>query len=269
MAVLLETRARRDLRELRVATSPWHVRGIAGSHTVVDSRRVRLVWEPRRVTPVYAVPEGDVRGTVEAAGPPRPLTGAESGRPVLDPTVAFDAHTAAGETVRIRTGNGDAVAAFRIHDEALAGFVTIDFDALTWFEEGSEQPAHPRDPFHRIDVHPTRQHVVMSLDGEVVVDTDRARLLAETMLPVRWYLPADAVRVPLEASETSTACAYKGRATYGSARVRDRLLEDLFWTYEHPLSDGRDVQGLLGVYAERLDVVVDGVAQPRPGPFRG
>jgi uncharacterized protein (DUF427 family) len=266
MTVQLEDRARHDLADLRVTPSPWHVRGIAGSETVVDSRRARLVWEPRRVTPVYAVPEEDVRGRMEAAGPPRPLTGPESGRPVLDPSVPFDAHTAAGETIRIRTGDGDDVAAFRIDDEALAGFVTIDFEALSWFEEDSEQPAHPRSPFHRIDVRATDQHVVMSLAGEVVVDTDRARLLAETMLPVRWYLPADAVQVPLEVSDTTTACAYKGRAAYRSARVGGRLLEDLFWTYEHPLSDGRDVQGLLGVYAERLDVVVDGVPQPRHGP---
>jgi uncharacterized protein (DUF427 family) len=266
MTVQLDDRARHDLAELRITRSPWHVRGVAGGKTVVDSRRVRLVWEPKRVTPVYAVPEDDVLGEVEAAGPSRPLTGAESRRPVLDPTVPFDAHTAAGETLLIRVEHGDAVNAFRIDDEALRGSVTVDFDALTWFEEGTEQPAHPRDPFHRIDVHATTRHVVMSFDGEVVVDTDRAHLLAETMLPVRWYLPADAVRVPLEASATSTACAYKGRAAYRSARVGDRLLEDLFWIYEHPLSDGRDVQGLLGVYAERLDVVVDGVPQPRHGP---
>jgi uncharacterized protein (DUF427 family) len=108
----------------------------------------------------------------------------------------------------------------------------------------------------------------MSLDGVVVVDTDRARLLAETMLPLRWYVSVDAVRVPLEASATTTACAYKGRAAYRSARVGERLVEDLFWTYEHPLSDGRDVAGLLGVYAERLDVVVDGTPQPRHGLLR-
>ena len=41
--------------------------------------------------------------------------------------------------------------------------------------------------------------------------------------------------------------------------------QDLFWVYDEPLSDGRDVQGLLGVYAERLDVAVDGVPQPRHG----
>ena len=265
MALQLEDRARHDLGELRLARSPWRIRGLTGTEVVVDTRRAQLVWEPLRVTPVYAVPEEDVRGTIESAGAPRPLTAAESARPVLDPSVPFDAHTAPGEALRIR---GDKIRAFRFQDPRLAGLVAVDFDALTWFEEGTEQLAHPRDPYHRIDVRPTTGHVVMSLDGVVVVDTDRARLLAETMLPLRWYVPVDAVRVPLEASATTTACAYKGRAAYRSARVGERLVEDLFWTYEHPLSDGRDVAGLLGVYAERLDVVVDGTPQPRHGLLR-
>lgn len=263
MALQLEDRARHDLRELRLTRSAWRIRGVAGSDPVIDTHRAMLVWEPRRVTPVYAVPEDDVRGTLDRAGPPRPLTGRESGRPVLDPTVPFDAHTAAGEALVIRGARGAEVAAFRFDDPQLAGLVAVDFDGLTWFEEGTEQLAHPRDPYHRIDVRATTAHVVMSLDGVVVVDTDQAHLLAETLLPLRWYFPADAVRVPLEPSARATACAYKGRAAYRSARVGDRLVEDLFWTYEHPLSDGRDVAGLLGVYAERLDVVVDGVPQPR------
>lgn len=268
MAVQLEDRARHDLGALRLARSPWRVRGLSSGAAVVDTRRALLVWEPRRVTPVYAVPEEDVRGTIEAAGPPRPLTPAERARPVLDPSVSFEAHTAEGGTVLIRTGDGGVVSGFRIHDPELAAHIVLDFDALRWFEEDTEQPAHPRDPFHRIDVRTTDQHLVMSLDGEVIVDTDRAALLGETMLPLRWYVPPDAVRAPLEPSITTTACAYKGTATYRSVRLGDRLVEDLFWTYEDPLPDGRDVRGLLGVYAERLDVTVDGVPQRRHGLLR-
>jgi uncharacterized protein (DUF427 family) len=268
MALQLEDRAREDLDRMRVTRSPWRVHGVADGEPVIDTRGALLVWEPRRVTPVYAVPEEDVRGTLEPAGAPRPLTPAEHARPVLDPSVPFDAHTADGETLRLTTASGSEVGAFRFDDPQLAGLVAVDFRGLAWFEEGTEQIAHPRDPYHRIDVRPTTAHVVMSLDGVVVVDTDRARLLGETMLPLRWYVPADAVRVPLEASTTTTACAYKGRAAYRSARVDGRLVPDLFWTYEQPLSDGRDVQGLLGVYAERLDVVVDGTPQPRHGLLR-
>ena len=39
----------------------------AGDRTIVDSKRVRLVWEPRRVVGSYAVPEQDVAGELIAA----------------------------------------------------------------------------------------------------------------------------------------------------------------------------------------------------------
>jgi uncharacterized protein (DUF427 family) len=264
MAVQLQERMAGLLGELRVAATPWRIRALRGDAVVVDSRDAVVVWEPKRVTPVYAVPEADVRGRIEPLGPPRPLEPSEARRPVLDPRVPFEAHTAPGEVLAIHAAGG-RVAGIRFADPLLEGRVGIDFDALAWFEEDAPQMAHPRDPFHRIDVRPTTRHVVMSHHGVVVVDTDRARLLAETMLPVRWYVPEDAVRVPLEPSDTTTTCAYKGRARYRSARIGDETLRDLFWTYDEPLSDGRDVAGLLGVFAERLDVVVDGQPRERAG----
>lgn len=264
MAIQLQERMAGLLGDLRVAGTPWRIRGVRGDEVVVDSRNAVLVWEPKRVTPVYAVPESDVAGRIEPLGPPRPLEPSEARRPVLDPSVPFDAHTAPGEAVAVHV-DGGTVAGIRYVDPLLEGRVGIDFDALAWFEEDAPQVAHPRDPFHRIDARPTPRHVVMSHDGVVVVDTDRARLLAETMLPVRWYVPEDAVRVPLEPSDTTSTCAYKGRARYRSARVGDEVLHDLFWSYDEPLSDGRDVAGLLGVFAERLDVVVDGEPRERPG----
>ena len=49
--------------------------------------------------------------------------------------------------------------------------------------------AHPRDPFHRIDVLPSSRQVRLELDGEVLADSSRPVLLFETMLPTRYYLP--------------------------------------------------------------------------------
>jgi uncharacterized protein (DUF427 family) len=259
MAVQLDSETRAWLGELRVARSPWRIRGRRGERTVVDAPSALLVWEPRRPTPVYAVPEDAVRGTVSDGGPPRGLTPMEQRLPVLHPGIPFAAHTAAGRSAVI-AGFGEEVAAFRFDDPALAGHLAIDFGALRWFEEDQEQPAHPHDPFHRIDVRPVAARVVMRLGDAVVVDTVHARRLAETQLPLRWYVPPEDVRVPLERSGTVTWCAYKGRATYRSARVGDHRVDDLLWTYEEPLPDGREVGGLLGVYSERLEVTVEPAA---------
>ncbi|MGI8627161.1 MAG: DUF427 domain-containing protein [Geodermatophilaceae bacterium] len=92
--------------------------------------------------------------------------------------------------------------------DGLAGFY---FDRLgTWFEDDDEVFAHPRDPFHRMDTHPTGRHVVVRAGGETVVDTTRSIAVYVTGLAVRYYLPEADVRTDLlTPSHTSTRCAYK------------------------------------------------------------
>jgi uncharacterized protein (DUF427 family) len=70
--------------------------------------------------------------------------------------------------------------------------------------------AHPRDPFHRIDVLASSRHVRLELDGQVLVESSRSMLLFETMLPVRYYLTPEDIRAELSPSDTRTYCAYKG-----------------------------------------------------------
>ena len=261
MATLLDRADLDLLGVLRARSTPFRVRGYAGSQLVLDSRAARLVWRPRWVTPVYAVPAADVHVPVEP-GEARDLTERERRRPVLDPTVPFDAHTCPGRVVVLRTARGP-VAGFVCDDPDLADVVLVDFDGLSWREEEQEVFAHPRDPSQRIDVRPASAHLRLSYRGHPVVDTGRARLLWETVLPVRWYVPAEDVLAPIEPSGTVTWCAYKGRATYRTLVVDGHRLPDLAWVYERPLSDGEAVRGLLGFWDERLDVELDGVPQPR------
>jgi uncharacterized protein (DUF427 family) len=253
------------LQDLQVAATPWRIRGERSGEPVVDTGDALLAWEPRRVTPVYAVPEAGFLLPLGPASAPRPLTEVELRRPVLDPSVPFAAHTAPGRIRTAQPATGPAVEIFAIDDPVLGGRLLVDFAALDWLEEDSAVVAHPHDPFHRIDVRQTRRHVVMTVDGTTVVDSTRARMLAETRLPVRWYVPREDVRVPLEPSATTSSCAYKGHASYFSARIGERLERDLGWTYRSALPDGRDVEGLLGFYAERMDVTVDDVPLAKRG----
>ena len=62
-----------------------------------------------------------------------------------------------------------------------------------WFEEDEEVFVHPRDPYHRVDVIPTSRHIKISLDGEVLAESDHAMALFESNLPIRWYLPREDV----------------------------------------------------------------------------
>jgi uncharacterized protein (DUF427 family) len=54
------------------------------------------------------------------------------------------------------------------------------------YEEDEEVFVHPRDPYHRVDVLKSSRHVKIRVDGEVVAETDRPRILFETGLPPRY-----------------------------------------------------------------------------------
>ena len=56
----------------------------------------------------------------------------------------------------------------------------------------------------------------IEVDGEIVAETTRARMLFETQLPTRFYVPLEDVRVELEPSARRTFCPFKGEASYWS-----------------------------------------------------
>jgi uncharacterized protein (DUF427 family) len=234
------------------------VRANLGAEAIVDSTRALLVWEPRRVVPSYAVPVADIRAELSSA----PATNGQMAG-VLHPGIPFGVHTAAGEPVSIddRVGAG-----FRLADDDLAGYVVLDFAAFDdWYEEEERILGHPRDPYHRVDVRRSARPVRIEIDGHVVADTRRARLLCETSLPMRFYVPRGDVRVELQPSARRTYCPYKGEASYWSADAGGHRGEDLGWSYEQPLPDAVAITGLVAFWDEQVDVFLDGERRPRPG----
>lgn len=274
MAVRMQSLFGAGLGELRVHPVAAQVRARLGDEVVVSSDRAVLVWEPRRVVPTYAVPAVDVQGElVPWTGPAGTEHGFEvetlgGGRMVLDPRTPFTRHTAAGRALSIRRGRQADLegVAFSFDDPDLAEHVALDFAAFDgWTEEDDPVVGHPQDPFHRVACRQTHRHVVVSLDGEVLADTRRAVLLLETGLPGRYYVPRDDVRPGLlTASTTRTECAYKGVATYWSARFAERLVPDLAWSYEEPLTEALPAAGRVCFWNEQTDLVVDGVPVARP-----
>ncbi len=234
------------------------VRASAGGETVLDSTRALLLWEPRRVVPTYAVPAADIRDELAAA----PVSnGSADG--VLHPGIPFSVHTAAGEPVSIAGREG---AGFRLADEDLAGYVALDFAAFdAWYEEDEPVIGHPRDPYHRVDVRQTSRPIRIEVGGDVVAETTRARLVFETQLPTRFYIPREDIAVELHPGERQTYCPYKGQASYWSLDAGGRRRPDLAWSYEQPLADIAQIAGLISFWDERVDVVLDGERRARPG----
>jgi uncharacterized protein (DUF427 family) len=242
-------------RALYLDPSPKRVRAVFAGETVADSRRVMTLHESGH-QPIYYFPPDDVRSDL------------------LDPS---DRHThcpkkggASYYTVRV----GDQVleaGAWYYPDplpEAppIKDLIAFYFNRMDhWYEEDEEIFVHPRDPYHRVDVLDSDRHIRVSLEGELLAESDRARALFETSLPVRWYLPAEDVIASLVNSETITRCPYKGAASYRSVKLADGgTAKDLIWYYADPLPEVGRIAGLLCFFNEKVDLELDGELQERP-----
>jgi uncharacterized protein (DUF427 family) len=206
---------------IRIEPSQKWLRGFLNGEAVVDSKRVLVAYGLQR-RPIYCFPESDVR---------------------LDQLRGVDG---AFQSLEGPT--------------ELKGYVAFDwkkFDA--WFEEDEEIFAYPRDPYHRVDVLNSSRHIKVVVGGEVVAESSRARLLFETGLPTRYYLPKTDVRMEfLEPTSTSSQCPYKGNAVYWSVKVGDQVFPDVVWSYPFPTPESEKIQNLLAFYNEKVELFVDG-----------
>jgi uncharacterized protein (DUF427 family) len=120
-------------------------------------------------------------------------------------------------------------------------------------------------PGHQIQIVELDALVEVRTGGETVASTKRAKVLHETGLPPRYYVPRDDVRSELLApTETSTHCPFKGQASYWSVRTGDGVVTDLAWSYEEPIPDAAPIAGHVCFFNERVDVFLDGELQERP-----
>lgn len=238
---------------LRIEPSAKRVRAFLGGHPVVDSLEPFLVWE-HPAYPAYYFPRADVRTELLVpSGRTKHWPGRGEGR-------MFSI------TVGERTA---ADAAWQYEDspiEEIRGLVRFAWSAMdAWFEEDEEVFTHPRSPYTRIDILGSSRTVRVELDGVTLAESHSPRMLFETGLPVRYYLPKTDVRMDLlEPSPTVTHCPYKGSAEHLSAFVGGERQPEVAWSYRTPLPESQKITGLVAFYNEKVDIYVDGVLQERP-----
>ena len=93
----------------------------------------------------------------------------------------------------------------------------------------------------------------------------RPRILFETGLPPRYYLPKTDVRMDLlEATDLHTECPYKGTASYYSVNTGTATVENIVWWYPAPVKESADIAGMVAFYNEKVDIEVDGELEARP-----
>jgi uncharacterized protein (DUF427 family) len=238
---------------VRVEQGAKRVRAYLGGELVADTTQPRLVWEVPYY-PAYYFPLADVR--TDLLVPTATVTHSPSRGDARHFTIKAD-------------GKAAVDAALRYVDSPipeLRGLIRLDWDVMDgWFEEDEEVYTHPRDPYTRVDILASSRRVRVELDGVVLAESTNARVLLETGLPPRWYLPKTDVRMDLLVpTGTVSHCPYKGQAQYWSVRLGDRLVPDLAWSYRTPLPESQRIAGLVAFYNERVDLFVDDRLQQRP-----
>ena len=227
---------------------PRRVRALFGGQVVLDSRNAKLLHESNLLPQLY-VPAGDVRDDL------------------LEPS-SHTTHCPFKGDARyhsVRVGDRVAENAVWSYPEPtsdsswLAGHMAVYWKSMdAWFDEDDEVFGHIRDPYHRVDIRKTSQLVRVVAGDVVVAESRRAKLLSETGLPNRYYLPQADVRTDLiEPSATHTVCPYKGQASYRALRLGDVVIADAAWLYPEPLDGARPIADHLCFVAEGLQTWAD------------
>jgi uncharacterized protein (DUF427 family) len=222
----------------RIEPAPRRVRATLAGRTILDTTRARYVWEFPSY-PQYYIPIEDVdaRFLVDEGQEKRLKRG----------TARWHGLRVGGEERpgSVRVFGADAV-------DGVAGTARFDWDALdAWYEEDEQVFGHLRDPYHRVDVHESSRPVTVRANGRVIAHTERPKLLFETGLQTRVYVPrADVAAGALTRAEKRTVCPYKGEASYWSLAG----IPDAAWSYESPLAEATKIQGHVSFDAKGVEV---------------
>jgi len=228
---------------------PRRLRALVDGHSILDSTRGKLLHESN-ILPRYYLPLGDIDE--------RYLERSEHTThcPFKGDASYFDL------VVGDRRVENAVWHYAEPMDEAgwLRGYASVYTEAANlWLQE--DEPVlngQMRDPYHRVDVLESSRQVEVTLGGERIAYSDRPKLLFETGLPPMVYLlRADVMPGVLEPSDTSSACPYKGRASYWSVRAGGELVEDAAWGYDVPLPEALKVAGHLSFAGEGVEVTLD------------
>lgn len=149
------------------------------------------------------------------------------------------------------------------------GLASFAFDTMdAWFEEDEQIWFHARDPYRRVEVIESSRQIEITVGGQVVARSSRPRLVTETGLPERWYVPhIDVDWTQLTSSDTSSGCQYKGIADWWHVyQPGSEQLADVVWGYERPVPEANKLAGLVSFYAEHaaVETYLDGVLQQKP-----
>jgi uncharacterized protein (DUF427 family) len=215
------------------------MRAELGGETVIDTTGGMLLYESN-IAPVLYVPQEDVRGDL--------LT--RTDHTTHCPFKGDATYWSVGDAENAIWGYEQPIESA----SWLRGYVAPYWERFEWHEEGERLHTKLRDPYHRIDARETDGRVTVRAGGELVAESERARLLFETGIAPRAYVPRDDVRQELlTPSDKQTVCPYKGTASYWSVAG----VADAAWSYRDPIPEAGAIEGLLSFDGEDVQVELE------------
>jgi uncharacterized protein (DUF427 family) len=127
---------------------------------------------------------------------------------------------------------------------------------------------YPRPP----RVEETPRHIRIVFNGVVIADTRRAWRVLETSHPPVFYIPPADIRMQhLQPTSRSSACEWKGQASYFTVTVAGKTAANAAWTYHRPTPAFAAIKDYIAFYPQPMDsCTVDGEqVTPQPGEFYG
>ena len=117
----------------------------------------------------------------------------------------------------------------------------------------SKSPGHQQHPGHRVAERHLDQRMTVSINGEVIADSQDVIEVDEDRSPARFYFPRSDVKMDkLQSSQKTTECPYKGTARYFSISAGGKQLKDSVWSYESPYDEHLDLAGRVAFYDDKM-----------------
>ena len=117
----------------------------------------------------------------------------------------------------------------------------------------SKSPGHQQHPEHRVAERHLDQRMTVSVNGEVIADSQDVIRVDEDRSPARFYFPRSDVKMDkLQASQKTTECPFKGTARYFSISSGGKELRDSVWSYETPYDEHLDLAGRVAFWDDKV-----------------
>lgn len=118
---------------------------------------------------------------------------------------------------------------------------------------------------HSITLEPSPRRWRALFRGHVIADTGEALILREGVLPPVVYFPRRDVSLEyMGRTARQTHCPFKGDAAYYTLTMDGEILENVAWTYEHPIDAMERIAGRIAFYPGEIEIyqVDDAVVNP-------